>query len=224
MAFFSLEDSTGVMECIAFPKVYTAVADLVREDSAVYVEGTLSVREEEAPKVLVSTMGVLVDNAHFSSDRVDSMERGGTPSISTFGETHTGGAQVAAARRAAASRPQASGGIYNPYESMPAVAPPPQRAAEGPAPRSNPAANPRPLRQTPPAPPAKIYLRVPDMEGEPYKKVLNLVERFSGRGTQVIFYDVSSGKYFATDLCLAASPTVMDRLERILGKENVVAK
>lgn len=62
------------------------------------------------------------------------------------------------------------------------------------------------------------------MEGEPYKKVLNLVERFSGRGTQVIFYDVSSGKYFATDLCLDASPTVMDRLERILGKENVVAK
>ena len=224
MAFFTLEDSTGVMECIAFPKVYTAVADLVREDSAVYVEGNLSVREEEAPKVLVSTMGVLVDNAHFSSDRVDSMERGGTPSISTFGETHTGGAQVAAARRAAASRPQASGGIYNPYESMPAAAPPPQRAAEGPAPRSNPAANPRPLRQTPPAPPAKIYLRVPDMEGEPYKKVLNLVERFSGRGTQVIFYDVSSGKYFATDLCLDASPTVMDRLERILGKENVVAK
>ncbi len=224
MAFFSLEDSTGVVECIAFPKVYNTVSDIIREDCAVYVEGNLSVREDESPKVMVSTMGLLVDNDHYTNVDVVSRGREKTFSAGTLAETHTGGAQVAAARSVAAPRPQAPGSCYNPYESMPAAAPSPQHTAERPAPRHNSADTPRPARQIPPAPPAKLYLRVPDMEGEPYRKALNLVEIFSGGSTEVIFYDVSRGKYFASGLRLAATPLITDRLSRILGAENVVAK
>jgi hypothetical protein len=40
----------------------------------------------------------------------------------------------------------------------------------------------------------------------------------------VIFYDMSDGKYYATNLRMKATPFVLTRLEGILGKENVVAK
>ena len=105
---------------------------------------------------------------------------------------------------------------YNPYESMPAAAPPPRGASAGPAPRPTPT--------PPPAPPQKLYLRVPDREGEAYKKALNLAEIFCDGTTAVIFYDMSDGKYYATNLRMKATPFVLTRLEGILGKENVVAK
>jgi hypothetical protein len=105
---------------------------------------------------------------------------------------------------------------YNPYESMPAAAPPPRGASAGPAPRTPPT--------PPPAPPQKLYLRVPDREGEAYKKALNLAEIFCDGTTAVIFYDMSDGKYYASNLRMKATPFVLTRLEGILGKENVVAK
>ena len=42
--------------------------------------------------------------------------------------------------------------------------------------------------------------------------------------TAVIFYDMSDGKYYASNLRMKATPFVLTRLEGILGKENVVAK
>ena len=66
MAFFTVEDSGGVIECLAFPKTFTQYGEIIKADNAVFVEGNLSVREEESPKILVSVMGLLVDNAHFT--------------------------------------------------------------------------------------------------------------------------------------------------------------
>ena len=107
---------------------------------------------------------------------------------------------------------------YNPYESMPVAATPPRTAATvGPAPRTPPAPSPS-------APPQKLYLRVPDRGGETYKKALSLCEIFCDGTTAVIFYDMSDGKYYASNLRMKATPFVLTRLEGILGKENVVAK
>ena len=62
MAFFTLEDRYAEMECLVFPKIYEACAHLLRADVVLRVEGTLSVREEEAPKILVSSLSELPDN------------------------------------------------------------------------------------------------------------------------------------------------------------------
>ena len=213
MAFFTVEDASGVLECLAFPQSYRAYAEIIKADNAVFVEGNLSVREDEAPKVLVSLMGLLVDNAHFSAESQPAPK---------------GGAQSASARSAEALRPRAEGKpynpyeamtpsrTYNPYEAMPAAATPPRQASAEPAPRPTPAA--------PTVPPQKLYLRVPDREGEPYRKALNLAEIFCDGTTAVIFYDMSDGKYYASNLRMKATPFVLTRLEGILGKENVVAK
>ena len=73
-------------------------------------------------------------------------------------------------------------------------------------------------------PPQKLYLRVPDREGEIYKKALNLGEIFCDGNTPVVFYDVKEGKYYATNLKMRVTPFVLTRLENVLDKENVVAK
>ncbi|MBQ9778619.1 MAG: hypothetical protein IJW22_06810, partial [Clostridia bacterium] len=62
MAFFTLEDRWGEVECLVFPKVYEKISYLLRTDAVLRVEGTLSIREEENPKILVSVLSELPDN------------------------------------------------------------------------------------------------------------------------------------------------------------------
>ena len=52
MAFVTLEDMAGQIECLVFPRVYERYAPLLQEDAAVVISGKISVREEEAPKLL----------------------------------------------------------------------------------------------------------------------------------------------------------------------------
>ena len=225
MAFFTVEDAGGVIECLAFPKTFTQFGEAIKADSAVFVEGNLSVREEESPKILVSVMGLLVDNAHFNG----TVKPVADPAPKAEAERRPNpGAQDAVPLRGTADRPRAAEGFYNPYDTMPparpynpyesgpADAPPPRQAAAGPALRTPPAPQ--------SAPPQKIYLRVPDREGETYKKALNLCEIFCDGTTPVVFYDVKEGKYYATNLKMRVTPFALTRLENVLGKENVVAK
>ena len=52
MAFVTLEDMAGQIECLVFPRVYEKYQPLLQEDAAVVISGKISVREEEAPKLL----------------------------------------------------------------------------------------------------------------------------------------------------------------------------
>ena len=67
MAFFTLEDRAGELECIAFPAHYTRYGHLLRLDTALCVKGNLSFREgeEEAPKLLVSEIIELTENGRY---------------------------------------------------------------------------------------------------------------------------------------------------------------
>ena len=244
MAFFTVEDSGGVIECLAFPKTFTQYGEIIEADNAVFVEGNLSVREEESPKILVSVMGKLVDNAHFNGVPKPAEKPASkpapapavkpqqtTPAPKPTAESKPAYNPYESMPSAQASKPaynpyesmpsaQTSKPAYNPYESMPSAQT--QKPAYNPY-ESMPAPKPTP-KPTPAAPPQKLYLRVPDREGEAYKKALNLAEIFCDGTTAVIFYDMSDGKYYASNLRMKATPFVLTRLEGILGKENVVAK
>ena len=215
MAFFTVEDAGGVMECLAFPKTFTQFGEIIKPDNAVFVEGNLSVREEESPKILVSVMGLLVDNDHFNG----SVKATPVPTPKPQ--------QPAAEQRSAPAQKAA----YNPYDSMPATQPQRQATEQKPATERQPMYNPyesmpasKPAPIPPFTPPQKIYLRVPDREGETYRKALNLCEAFRDGTTSVIFYDMKEGKYYASNLKMRVTPFVLTRLENVLGKENVVAK
>lgn len=61
MAFVQLEDMYGVTEVLVFPKVYERVSAQLVQDAAVVMTGKLSVREEEAPKLLLDRVAPLSD-------------------------------------------------------------------------------------------------------------------------------------------------------------------
>ena len=71
--------------------------------------------------------------------------------------------------------------------------------------------------------PTKVYLRLPNMSGEIYRKAFNLVSIFDG-DVSVILYDTSSKKYLSTGVGISATPYVISQLRNILGEENVVLK
>ncbi len=233
MAFFTVEDAGGTIECLAFPKVYQRDHEIIAADCAVFVDGNLSVREDEAPKILVSTMGLLVDNDHFSGTDPRVKE---TPPPGRSAPPQAPAQSASAPRGAEAPRPQAGTGFYNPYEAMtparaynpyeamPAAARPVREAAQGTAPGASPAERPQTPRPASPAPPKKLYLRVPKKDSVEAKKALNLAAIFCDGTVEVILYDMSEQKYLATGLRMTVTPYILSKLESVIGKENVVPK
>lgn len=56
MGFITLEDLTGQIDCLVFPKVYERYQGMMAVDDLVVLHGRLSIREEEAPKLLVEKL------------------------------------------------------------------------------------------------------------------------------------------------------------------------
>jgi len=67
MAFVTIEDRYGSIECLVFPNVYQKLAYLLRIEAAIAVRGNLSLRDEEdSPKILVSDIEQLIENERFT--------------------------------------------------------------------------------------------------------------------------------------------------------------
>ena len=60
MAFITLEDLYGSIEVIVFPKVMEKVANIIEEDALIVVKGRISIREDEAPKILCENIQPLI--------------------------------------------------------------------------------------------------------------------------------------------------------------------
>ena len=62
MAFLTLEDRTGEIEIVAFPKALAAMGDALGVDRVVLLRGTISVRDDEEPKILLRDGRLLPEN------------------------------------------------------------------------------------------------------------------------------------------------------------------
>ncbi len=65
MAFVTIEDRYGEIECLVFPSQYRENYHRLRVDAAVYIEGTLSVREDEDTKILLNYIDELTENSQY---------------------------------------------------------------------------------------------------------------------------------------------------------------
>ncbi len=237
MAFFTVEDAGGTMECLAFPKVFERDRDIIAADYAVFVEGNLSVREDEAPKILVSVMGLLVDNDHFSEIAAHEGPQGRGTTAPEPSRQQSPPPPRASVPRTEVGEPAAGTVAYNPYEAMPSArsynpyeAMPPtgsptfrpaeKRGGAGPSP----AAATSPEQSTPPAPPKKIFLRVPAKQSEEARKALNLAAIFCDGSVEVVLYDMSEQKYYTTGRRMTVSDYILSKMKEVLGENNVVAK
>lgn len=60
MAFIKLEDMTGSIEAVVFPKIFEKCKSFISEDSIVIIRGRISIREDEAPKLICETIDPLL--------------------------------------------------------------------------------------------------------------------------------------------------------------------
>lgn len=65
MAFLTVEDKFGEIECILFPSQLDRYTKIALEDNAVYIEGSLSLREDEAPKIIINKLVSLIENSAY---------------------------------------------------------------------------------------------------------------------------------------------------------------
>lgn len=63
MAFIKLEDGTGTVEAIVFPKVLTAMSSILQEENIIVADGKISIRDDEEPKLLLEK-AVLLDSVN----------------------------------------------------------------------------------------------------------------------------------------------------------------
>lgn len=69
MAFVTLEDRYGEMELVVFPKLLDRFGAELFIENAVCAEGELSLREGEAPKLLLSSLSLLKSNATYEGEQ-----------------------------------------------------------------------------------------------------------------------------------------------------------
>ncbi len=79
MAFFTVEDRCGEIECVLFSRQYERLSAFLRLDAAVKIDGSISVRDDEAPKILVSDIAPLIENERFTSSQKAEEKREGQP-------------------------------------------------------------------------------------------------------------------------------------------------
>ena len=56
MAFVNIEDQTGVIEVTVFPNIYGKFAQYMKEGEVLLITGTISLKEEETPKILCNSI------------------------------------------------------------------------------------------------------------------------------------------------------------------------
>ncbi len=75
MGFITLEDLTGQVEGLVFPKVYERIDGAFHADDIVVVEGKLSIREDEDTKILVDRMLSIEDYKQRQTQAVHQIKR-----------------------------------------------------------------------------------------------------------------------------------------------------
>ena len=61
MAFATIEDMSGQIECLLFPNIYEKLAQRISEETPLFIRGRVSVHEEEAAKLVANEASLLTD-------------------------------------------------------------------------------------------------------------------------------------------------------------------
>ncbi|MEG2789656.1 MAG: DNA polymerase III subunit alpha, partial [Romboutsia sp.] len=72
MAFLELEDLYGTIEIIVFPQLLQRYNNILNEDNIIYVKGTLSIKEDENPKLIAREFKDIDDKSSFEENRFNS--------------------------------------------------------------------------------------------------------------------------------------------------------
>ena len=204
MAFFTIEDRHGEIECIAFSRAYREFSPDIFIDNAVFVDGTVSVRDEDEPKLIVNSVKTLTDNDSYvehSDNEVNTTVQESKEDL--MSETNPMSPLSMYLSMYAASNNTNTASTQNDVKPMPQNTTVSAQKSEL---------------------PSKIYIRVEDMQGDRFLKAKNIVDIFDEGSLRVIFYDSSAQKYSEYSERMYYSEYAIKSLKEILGEDNIVLK
>ena len=70
MAFVKISDSLGEIELIIFPKSYEQYSEHLYKDNVIFAKGTISIKEDEPPKLLVNEITRVLQDTEFNNSSV----------------------------------------------------------------------------------------------------------------------------------------------------------
>ena len=80
MAFITVEDRYGELSCLVFPSKYREENRHIRIDAPVYIEGTVSIREDRPPEILVNVIDELIENSRYKPKSTVTVKQESKPS------------------------------------------------------------------------------------------------------------------------------------------------
>ena len=218
MAFLTLEDVYGSIECVVFSKKYEIWSENLVEDNIVLLYGTVSLQKDVMPKLLLEKIipvdeippeefilmdyvmpetdyEVLESEASRYEDSEQDDDDAPTPAPVMPSATVTPSAQPASPIR----------------QDPPSVTPQssqPQSAADS----SRKSAH------------KGIYLRVPSADSIQCERAKKMCCIFNGSLPLVLYYNDTKIKDYNTGIVTASDPALIKGLIRLLGEQNVVVR
>lgn len=196
MGFVTLDDGSGLIECILFPKVYERCKMLLEEDAQLWVVGRFSVKEDEGAKILVDSI------KEIRYEREDWLKRGRV-------------------QEAAVAKPAAPAARPTPTVATKPAQPVVRPAASVVAKPAQPATKPAASTDTG----GTLYIKVDDFDKVMEFELQAILVKHPGP-TPVVVYVASRKQKIAVKerLRVTADDELMDSLKRKFGLTNVVLK
>ncbi len=227
MAFLTLEDVYGSVECLVFPKMYDKIGQYLIEDNIVLLAGKVSLKDDEVPKLLCEDVKpeedipkdvlwaknykmperdyVVQKSAASVYESLAPLESEDTPEITLPVETDP--VETEKTEYAAPSSP------------APAVSPISDAVSRQTAPQED---------SKPQQPQKKahkgVYLRVPSAASLECERAKKMCSIFNGPLPLVLFYDDTKAKDYGCGIGTSADPALIKGLVRLLGEKNVVVR
>ena len=227
MAFLTLEDVYGSVECLVFPKMYDKIGQYLIEDNIVLLAGKVSLKDDEVPKLLcedVTPEDEIPEDALWAKNyKMPERDYVVQKSAATVYESIAG-------EEADNEQDEPLTEMPTSVESKPdPLAPLPQSV-----PSSSPAADTaqqtkETLTEAKPQQPQKkahkgVYLRVPSAASLECERAKKMCSIFNGPLPLVLFYDDTKAKDYGCGIATSADPALIKGLVRLLGEKNVVVR
>ncbi len=213
MSFIKIEDKYGDIECIAFSKAYREYSHEIFLDNAVYIEGSISLKDDEDPKIIVNKIISLQDNEIYTKNE----DHNDNSKLKNLDIQH----DSSDVDLMSTSNPMSP---LSMYLSMYSVSENSQNHSQKASPKKPIVSKGEQEDNTTQMIPSKIYLRVENMTCEAFLKVKNIIDIFNEGSIRVIFYDMSCQKYNEYSERMFYSQYAFTQLKTIIGNDNVVIK
>ena len=215
MAFLSLEDVYGSVECLVFPKSYDKIGEYLVEDNIVLITGRVSLKDDEVPKLLCEDVipenEIPEDELLLKDYKLPERDYTLQKSTAAIYEENLNAKTEHADDKVAVNKD-----VSVPVGPAAVPASPSPEEAEPTPQKSAPAGQKKAHKG--------IYLRVPSSASLECERAKKMCSIFTGPLPVVLYYNDTKIKDYESGISTSADAALIKGLVRLLGEQNVVVR